>query len=440
MQYDIAAAYPGLVDGIQPNCTFPDTLTTAIEVMDCGLLQSRYYTTPNGSALTTAQRAAINGHTNTGFCNAWNLSFLPTFDPARAGNCGGGWPSALTFDKALRPQGIRCTATDHEAMMWGTTTGADGIVRANSPLDNVGLQYGLKALQSGTITPEQFVRLNEGVGSYTPDFEWVPPARAAASAFALRTAYSAGVVSSGKMLAKTAIIDLRGNQASGGDIHANWRAWEARARLDNANKQHDNQLIWAYNGGGGAGAPGAALALKSFTTLDQWLANVEADTSGRSIEEKIRADKPFGAGDMCLTTTGATDAQLAVNVGLDTPACPVTHQGSPRMAAGGPLSEDVFKCALKPLDFAGADYAGIAFTPDQQARLQAVFPTGVCDFTKPGIGQDAQPAGWVTFANGPGGEPLGPAPVSHGGCPGNSAGNGNAREGECPGQSAGPGR
>jgi len=89
-------------------------------------VSARYFTTPTGAALTTAQRAAILGHTNTGFCIAWNLSFLPTFNPAAAGNCGSGWPSSLTFDKALRPQGIRCTAADHDAGMLGTTVGSDG--------------------------------------------------------------------------------------------------------------------------------------------------------------------------------------------------------------------------------------------------------------------------------------------------------------------------
>src|SRR4029077_10502530 len=64
LQYNIAAAYPGLLQGIQPNCTFPDTLTTAIEVVDCGLRGGRYYTVAPGSALTTPKRTAINGHAN----------------------------------------------------------------------------------------------------------------------------------------------------------------------------------------------------------------------------------------------------------------------------------------------------------------------------------------------------------------------------------------
>ena len=417
MQLNIAAAYPGLLDGIQPNCTYPDTFTTAIEVMECGLLNGRYYATPNGAALTAAQRDAINGHAGQGFCAAWVGSFLPSFNPAGAGNCGAGgssWPSALTFDKVLRPQGIRCTAADHDAAMFGKTTGPDGITRGNSPLDNAGLQYGLKALQAGVINAEEFTKLNEGVGSFTQDFEWVPPARATASPLALETAYKAGIVSDGKTLAKAAIIDLRGNQAAV-EIHMNWRAWEVRARLDEANGNHDNQLIWAFVGpGGGAAQPGAALGLLAFTTLDQWLANVEADTSHKRIEDKIASNKPLTAIDRCLSTNGATDAQIAANIPLDDPACPIKYQSSPRQAAGGPLAENVFKCQTKPLDFASVDYNGVTFTAEQQARLAAVFPTGVCDWSKKGVSQK-HAHGWWTFAEGPGGKSLGHAPKSHGG-------------------------
>jgi len=417
MQLNIAAAYPGLLNGIQPNCTYPDTFTTAIEVMECGLLGARYYTTPNGSLLTTEQRNAINGHAGPNFCAAWNFAFLPSFNPSNSGNCSTGgtggplstWPAALTFDKLLRPQGIRCTAADHDAGMFGKTTGPDGITRGNSPLDNTGIQYGLKALQAGVIDAEQFTQLNEGVGSFTQDFEWVPPARATASPLALETAYTAGIASDGKQLAKTAIIDLRGNQSSA-DIHMNWRAWSVRERLDKANGHHDNQVIWAFTGGGAA-QPGAALGLLSFTTLDQWLANVEADPSNAPVEQKIRSAKPLTAIDRCLNSNGATDAQIAANIPLDAAECPVKYQGSPRQAAGGPLSENVFKCQTKRLDLSGADYAGVTFTAEQQARLAAVFPTGVCNWSKPGVAQ-VRADGWTTFEDGPGGRPLGKPPVS----------------------------
>ncbi len=40
-----------------------------------------------------------------------------------------------------------------------------------------------------------------------------------------------------------------------------------------------------------------------------------------------------------------------------------------------------------------------------------MFPDGVCDWSRPGVNQ-VPFAGPLTFQDGPGGEPLGPAPVS----------------------------
>src|SRR6185369_10659894 len=44
-QLTAASIYPGLVDGIQPSCTYPDSETTGIEVSDCALLVSFYNST-----------------------------------------------------------------------------------------------------------------------------------------------------------------------------------------------------------------------------------------------------------------------------------------------------------------------------------------------------------------------------------------------------------
>jgi hypothetical protein len=66
------------------------------------------------------------------------------------------------------------------------------------------------------------------------------------------------------------------------------------------------------------------------------------------------------------------------------------------------------KCQLKPLD--RRDY-GAAFSDAQWARLRQAFPTGACDWNRPGV--DQQPGlVWRTFAGGPGGQPLGPVPTS----------------------------
>jgi hypothetical protein len=77
--------------------------------------------------------------------------------------------------------------------------------------------------------------------------------------------------------------------------------------------------------------------------------------------------------------------------------------------AGGALAENILKCQLKPLDT--ADYAPASLSAPQLARLHATFPDGVCDWSKPGVGQQ-DAISPLTFAAGPGGEPLPPAPVA----------------------------
>jgi hypothetical protein len=70
------------------------------------------------------------------------------------------------------------------------------------------------------------------------------------------------------------------------------------------------------------------------------------------------------------------------------------------MVAGGPLTNDVLKCQLKPLN--RSEYK-VTFTDREWARLQQIFAGGVCDWSKPGIGQVAQTRTWLSF---------GPSPVN----------------------------
>jgi len=399
-QHTIASSYPGLLDGIQPNCSYMDQANIEMEIKDCGLLAGNYFVSGNGAALSPEKRAAIGGQLNPGFCQVWVNSFVPAYDPKRQANCGPGWPEALTYDPVSRPNGIRCDLLDHEANRLGTFVDIDGNRKANKVYDNVGVQYGLQALRNGQITAEEFVQLNEGIGSYSPDLAWsgpaagAPAARVASLPSTLSRLFYSGMAGDARLLKDVAIIDLRGNQNPAGDIHANWRSWAMRERLNQANGHHDNQVIWAFTPGL---APGAALARQSFLTMDAWLSAVEADASSRTRAEKIVANKPAGLGDRCLLTAGVTEAELTQDVGLGTPSCPVKYQASPRQVAGGPTTEDVYKCELKPLDFSSADYASLSTS--QRARLQAVFPSGVCDYSKPSQGRQLSP-GWVSFASG----------------------------------------
>ncbi len=423
MQTVISTVMPGLLNGIQPSCSYPDAVSTWIETKDCGLLRANYFSTPNGSLLTEAQRAAISGHPTSNYCNTWVTSFLGQFLPTNTNNCGAGFPASIVYDPTLRRNGVRCdTDGSPQEPQWGAFVDADGNTKTKLPYDNVGVQYGLKALQAGIISADEFVRLNEGVGSYDNDRNWsggnpaspiVPAPRHTAQSDVLPTIYKSGLITDGKQLAKVAIIDLRAFDLNP-NIHMPWRSWSERDRLDRANGTHANQVIRAFLTTNGGITPGAAGVRQSFLMMDRWLANIEADTSATPIEQKVVNNKPADVHDACFNSAGATDSDLLVDVGLDSAACQVgaitKNMSAPHVVAGGPLAENVFKCQLKPLNLSDADYAGIAFTPSQAARLAAVFPNGVCDWTKPGVGQtNAVP---TTFADGPSGKPLPPPPVA----------------------------
>jgi len=56
----------------------------------------------------------------------------------------------------------------------------------------------------------------------------------------------------------------------------------------------------------------------------------------------------------------------------------------------------VLKCQLKPID--RNDYATALppMTNDQFAQLAAIFPSGVCDYSKPGTASSRRFRGWAT--------------------------------------------
>jgi hypothetical protein len=431
MQNTIASAYPGLLDGLQISCTYPDSITTATEVTDCVLL-NRYFTSPEWTAATAgltpeqinAKRAAIAGHQDERGCPSWTSAFshpnlpgpIPDRPPAptprappfapRAdvpNNCL--LPASMVFDPATNPDGLRCGAPDFMASIWGKADDPAFPGRANLTRDNVGVEYGRQALLDGAITPEEFVALNERIGSADPN--GVPTTeRLPADTAALRTAYRSGLVTDGRSLARVPIIDLRGNDDSG--IHHDWRSFELRARLDEANGGHANHVLWRY--GPTLLPPGSAdLTHKSFALMDQWLSAIEADQGHGGIEEKVVRDRPAEAHDLCYLSTDTTYS----NPVTDQAACdadPVLRAwASPHQVAGGPRTEDILKCRLMPFD--RSRYGSVAFTDEQWARLEATFASGVCDWSKPGVEQH-RAIPWSTYEQGPGGRPLGPSPHS----------------------------
>jgi hypothetical protein len=440
-QNTVSSIYPGLLDGIQVQCDYSDSITTGIEVADCVQLVTFYAGTAWQTLMATegmtqaqidAKKTAINGHIDQTSCHSWYNDFGFNNKP---GNYSQGFvinssgtiitapptnncklPASQVYDPVTNPTGTRCGDPDLAVGVWGTTAGiAPGSTRALQTNDNVGVQYGLNALLAGAINQEEFVTLNEGVGGSDADSN-LTAARSVADAAALPIAYRGGIVSSGVQLAKVPIIDLRGfdeSTLSGGavGIHYIWRSFAERDRLDQEGGSHANQVMWRFSTG--LVAP-AFLGTQSFLTMDTWLSSLVATTpktfvNAEHTQAQVVAAKPATAFDFCYLTIDTTFQTPVTDQAIcDADAKLVPHK-SPHQVAGGARAENILKCQLKPLSF--SDYSGIVFTAGQQGRLQAVFPTGVCDWTLPGVGQQP-PVSPQTYAAGPGGVPLPPAPVS----------------------------
>ncbi|HEX2130271.1 MAG TPA: DUF6351 family protein, partial [Actinophytocola sp.] len=150
----------------------------------------------------------------------------------------------------------------------------------------------------------------------------------------------------------------------------------------------DNHVMLVTDRAGTGPAQPAAVGVEALRLMDQWLTAVDADTSTTPLAEKIVRHRPAGAVDACYRADGTriTDRDRCA-------ALYPTHE-NPRLAAGEPLANDVLKCALKPVS--AADYQR-PLTEAQLQRLRAVFPDGVCDYSRPGVGQQAPAGSWWRY-------------------------------------------
>ena len=147
-QNTASSIFPGLLDGIQPSCDYPDSITTGLEVIDCVLLVNAYAGpdwTGLMSGLTQAQinakKTAINGHLDHRGCQSWNNAFgfnnkpgnyVPTLvinndtgalAPVGAPRNNCRLPAALVYDPVSNPTGTRCGDADLATSVWGSTAG-----------------------------------------------------------------------------------------------------------------------------------------------------------------------------------------------------------------------------------------------------------------------------------------------------------------------------
>ncbi len=394
----IAGAYPGLLDGIIPSLTFSDAVSYFVDAQECSMLL-RNFVNDESRGLGEDVKASIGAWSMWSVCNE-SLGLRP--DRISPYDCPAQIPMAKQYDATKNPGGVRCSIYDGMRNIFGEKLFADindGRTFARSPHDNVGVQYGLATLNEGIIDKDLFLELNESIGGWDIDFQ-ANPERTVADDDALRIVYQTGrVTSGGGGLSQVPIIDDRSYLDHQGNFHASIYSFTTRARLIRDNGHADNYIIRRHLGS-------VSLADENLALMDEWIANIQADDSESSLLNKIVRARPADLQDDCWTEDGERIVEAAVfdrdrlfdnTRGACNQLYP-PHAGL-RLVAGGPLSNDVFKCQLKAIDY--GDYA-VEFTDTEKARLATIFDQGVCDWSRPGVHQAVNQT-WLSY---------GPSPVN----------------------------
>lgn len=396
----IAGAYPGILNGIMPSLTFPDATTYFIDTPECRLILRRYL---NSRPLSQETKRVIGGWSTWSTCEN---SLGPRTNRIGPDDCPAAIPEEVRYDATSNPTGLRCSIYEAMRSVYGTKLYAEitptpQVEFGRSPHDNTGVQYGLLALNQGLISTELFLDLNEKVGGWDIDFQWRPE-RAEADRGAVRIAYQTGRVTSGRGgLRITPIIDERSYLDDVGNFHQSFYSFVMRERLRRDNGHSNNYVLQRHGSG-------MSLAAENLALMDQWLGNIALDTSQDDLADKIVRAKPADLMEACWDAAGNRIVELQTfdmgnlydNTRGSCNQLYPPHAG-PHLIAGGPLTNDVLKCQLKPLN--PSDYPRVIFTEQEWSRLQATFPDGVCDWSRPGVGQDAVPQTWLSF---------GPSPVN----------------------------
>ena len=437
-QYVYGQNHPDLLDAAIPQRSYPDMVTQTIHVGDCELLEHYMDATDrqNDFWQVTDNRSLLVG------LNATDFLGNPFFDVQRAlgfaaapgmTECVPAWRglSPLTLNPNFgsvregqhwEPQSdianIEWTHMDDLRQIYGT--GEDGFARR--AVDNVGVQYGLEAFRQGEIGAEQFLRVNARVGGWKPANEMVqegfpflgnatpdnfdpwsrrnmmlsdteePAPRHEGNLEAINALYDSGMIFRGQI--DIPVLDIRDWMEPILDMHNAHQSFAARQRILNEMDNGDHHLVW-FSGIGPEPFPGSQfnMTLQALLVMDEWMHNILRDP-----KQRVAENRPDTAVDACFDyqgeILGAGDNVWSGILddggeGVCTRAFPI-HTTS-RIEAGGPITGDVFKCQLKPVERALNDgtYGSRSFTAQQVARLHEIHPQGVCDYDQPDAGRPA---------------------------------------------------
>lgn len=426
LSYLIAENYPGIVDGVVGVYAFPDFVTHTTWALDCELLEYYFDVTAADQPRwrDQTQRTLINGLAGDndafnrydwmdGFARVFSLREPRGEDGGNA--CSLGWrglaPRAFNprfYDDAhlFAHSVLETTDWSH----WDDLVhvyGTDSHGFAHRTFDNEGVQYGLAALKTGAISPQEFLHLNAFVGGWKAPHEfeqeryWIladrrdlesvsiwsdhnmlkapavvplgklenimPAPRTRAYLPAVRAAERAGQTFTGSITVP--VIDVRHYTDPELDIHHSFASLAARERIRRHGGDPGQFAIWTAEEPFDPVAPAIA-------ALDEWL------TFGR---------RPNSAEDRCVGSNGEVIAagpgvwDSAYNGKADG-ACTRRHPPyrSSRSVAGAPMTGEVFKCDLTPASEAidAGVYEPVNMRPFRTV-LTTIFPTGVCRYADP---------------------------------------------------------
>ena len=210
-----------------------------------------------------------------------------------------------------------------------------------------------------------------------------PAARREGNREAGYAAYRSGMVFRGKL--DIPVIDWRHYLEHQLNMHNSHQSFASRQRLLNYDGDASNQLIWFTDAR--PGNPQSDPTPQAFLVLDRWIKNIQANP-----DKSVGENKPADANDACFATNGtliASGDDVWDGILDDDPAGACTQvfpiYSTSRIVAGGPIEGGVFKCALQPVAdaVAGGLYGSWVPSAVELARLNAIFPTGVCDYSRP---------------------------------------------------------
>jgi len=430
-QYIYAQNHPGLIDAAIPQYSYPDMVTQAIHVGDCELLEFYMDVLDAGNPMwgLWSNRTLVEG------LNASDAVFNPYTQTLGASECVMGWrglsPLALNplygFADNQDLYEPYSAVAEIEWSHFGDLINVYGVADdgyARNFWDNVGVQYGLEAVATGQITPDEFIKLNHTIGGWKnePDMvqegspfyppgvidlsNWDPwsyrnqvfssdplePApRTVGDISAMQAAYEAGLVFMGDI--DIPVIDWRHYLEEELNMHNTHQSFASRQRIRDARGSSDNQIIWFTDIG--PDGPEFDQTPEALEVIDEWMGNIFDNPKGG-----VAGNKPPRAVDSCFNADGsqiAAGSDVWNGILDDQPPGECTTRfplySTSRIVAGGPFKGSIFKCQLKSVEqaIADGDYGVWTPTPGEYAMLSTIFPDGVCEFNRPDAGL---PPGW----------------------------------------------